>query len=248
VIYHIHGAEFRKFSTEHKTAVMKVLKKCDAVIALSESWKKYFEECLNAPNVHVINNVIPLPKVMPTYSQEKCVKFLFLGYLGVRKGIYDLLEAISSHILNLENRALFYVGGNGETAEVQQYIAEKGLCNVVKFCGWVSGDEKVKLLNESDVYVLPSYNEGLPISILEAMSYGMPIITSNVGGIPEIVNEDNGIIVEPGNKQQIYEAICSMLNNPSLVQIKGNFSLSKVKTYLPEMVCSQLTKLYKSLI
>ena len=130
---------------------------------------------------------------------------LFLGLLGKNKGIYDLLECIRDHKVEFQGKLKLYIGGNGEIEHVKQLIKEYGIADIVIFEGWVSGDKKIELLNKSDAYILPSYKEGLPISILEAMSYGMPIISTPVGGIPEIVsNGENGYLVEPGNKEDIY--------------------------------------------
>ena len=94
----------------------------------------------------------------------------------------------------------------------------------VKFEGWVGGEKKIHLLNWADVYILPSFNEGLTISILEALSYNCPIISTPVGGIPEVVTEDNGILVEPGNTKQIAEAIHNYVEHPEIVKSHGAIS------------------------
>jgi glycosyltransferase involved in cell wall biosynthesis len=164
------------------------------------------------------------------------------------KGTYDMLKAISDNAAKLRGKFKLNIGGNGETEKVLTFIEQNGISDIVEFYGWVSGDEKVKLLNESDVYILPSYYEGLPISILEAMSYRMPIISTPVGGIPEIVDESNGVLVEPGNTKQISEAINTFLNNKDRLQTMGENSYKKAQPYLPDNVCKQLNELYKSLI
>jgi glycosyltransferase involved in cell wall biosynthesis len=80
------------------------------------------------------------------------------------------------------------------------------------------------------------------------MSYRMPIISTPVGGIPEIVDESNGVLVEPGNTKQISEAINTFLNNKDRLQTMGENSYKKAQPYLPDNVCQQLNELYKSLI
>ena len=99
-----------------------------------------------------------------------------------------------------------------------------------------------------DAYILPSYNEGLPISILEAMSYSLPIISTAVGGIPEILkNGENGFIMEPGDKEAIYRAIHTLMGDERLRAQMGEKSFEKVRTHLPGYVEKQLRELYDSL-
>lgn len=107
--------------------------------------------------------------------------------MGKRKGIYDLLDVLSEHREEFLNKLEFLFGGDGDVEQVQAIIKEQNLNNIAKYQGWVSGIKKERLLNQADAYILPSYNEGLPISVLEAMSYSLPIISTTVGGIPEIL-------------------------------------------------------------
>ena len=111
------------------------------------------------------------------------------------------------------------------------------------FEGWVSGEKKTRLLNWADVYILPSFNEGLPISILEAMSYGCPVISTPVGGIPEVVR-DNGTLVTPGDSEEIFRAIAKYVDNPEIIQTEGKESVTNVAPYLAENVMKELKELY----
>ena len=215
VVWHMHAGRFAVFYQQHRYAVRKVVNKSDVIIALSEYWKEYFKNEFPTKRVEIIKNVISAPKAHK--QQTSYFTLLFLGLLGKNKGIYDLLECIWDHKVEFQGKLKLYIGGNGEIEHVKQLIKEYGIADIVIFEGWVSGDKKIELLNKSDAYILPSYKEGLPISILEAMSYGMPIISTPVGGIPEIVsNGENGYLVEPGNKEDIYKAIISLLNDSDL--------------------------------
>lgn len=247
VVWHMHAGRFAVFYQQHRYAVRKVVDKSDVIIALSEYWKEYFKNEFPTKRVEIIKNVISAPKVHK--QQTSYFTLLFLGLLGKNKGIYDLLECIRDHKVEFQGKLKLYIGGNGEIEQVKQLIKEYGIADIVIFEGWVSGDKKIELLNNSDAYILPSYKEGLPISILEAMSYGMPIISTPVGGIPEIVsNGENGYLVEPGNKEDIYKAIISLLNDSDLCNRMGNDSLSRVGEHLPEYVEKQLEILYDSLL
>lgn len=109
--------------------------------------------------------------------------------------------------------------------------------------------KKIECLNWEDVYILPSYNEGLPIAILEAMSYKHPIISTPVGGIPEVIkNYENGILVQPGNKEEIIEAIKYYIENPESIKDQGNKAFETVQEFFPEKVFSDLSQIYQSLL
>lgn len=247
VVWHMHAGRFAVFYQQHRYAVRKVVNKSDVIIALSEYWKEYFKNEFPTKRVEIIKNVISAPRVHK--QQTGYFTLLFLGLLGKNKGIYDLLECIRDHKVEFQGKLKLYIGGNGEIEHVKQLIKEYGIADIVIFEGWVSGDKKIELLNKSDAYILPSYKEGLPISILEAMSYGMPIISTPVGGIPEIVsNGENGYLVEPSNKEDIYKAIISLLNDSDLRNRMGSVSLSRVGEHLSEYVEKQLETLYDSLL
>lgn len=246
VVYHCHGSEFQRFAKQHTEAVVTTLNKCDCIIALSDSWKAWFEQTIHHQNVVVIKNVIAPPCVTEV-AHEKFT-MIFLGRLGKRKGIYDLLEVLSEHKQEFEGKMEFLFGGDGDVEQVEEIIRKEGLGNIAKYQGWVNGEKKKHLLNLADCLVLPSYNEGLPISVLEAMSYSLPIISTNVGGIPEILKQgENGFIMNPGDKTSMYQAIHALMTDQDMRKHMGNDSLEKVKEHLPGFVEKQLRNLYASL-
>ena len=247
VVFHCHGAEFQRFATRHKKAVLKTINKCDCIIALSNSWKEWFEETTHHKNVIVVKNVISPPRVKKVKHDDFVL--LFLGRLGERKGIYDLLDVLIKHRSEFEGKIRFVFGGDGDVVQVNEIIKQNGLENIAEFQGWVNGENKERLLNMADAYILPSYNEGLPISILEAMSYSLPIISTNVGGIPEILkNGENGFIISPGDKDAMYRAVLELMNNEKLRMDMGKASYSKVQEHMPGFVERQLNDLYRSLL
>ena len=250
VVLHIHGAEFKKFAAIHYKLIRKVLLKCDKIVVLSKSWKEWFETEFDINDVIIINNIIETPK---TSIESKCVNekliVLFLGEIGKRKGIYDLLEALTKYKELYGNNIQLIIGGNGEVEKVKSYILEKHLKDIVEYKGWVSGNDKVHLLNSADIFVLPSYNEGLPISILEAMGYGIPVITTPVGGIPEvIIDGENGLLVSPGDVDGLFNAILELAKDTSLRKKMSESSRRGILLHLPNSVSDTLGKLYKQLL
>lgn len=247
VIFHCHSGGFETFTHKHKYAVRKLISRCDAVIALSDYWKSFFEKELGCNHVEIIKNVIPAPQ----YSHHPTNRFtlLFLGLLGQNKGIYDLLSVIADNKDTFNRKLCLCIGGNGEVEKVKNLIKSYGISDMVKYEGWVSGDKKTDLLNCADAYILPSYKEGLPISILEAMSYALPIISTPVGGIPEIVkNGVNGYLVTPGNKEEIGQAIKHLMDSMEKRREMGRVSQRLVKEHLPIYVEKQLCELYRRVL
>ena len=172
--------------------------------------------------------------------------FLFLGAIGKRKGIFDLLEVLSENKNKLMDKMVLLIGGNGEEKKLTDYIQENELSSWVKFVGWVNGEKKKSLLLQSNVYILPSYNEGLPLSILEAMSYQLAIISTPIGGIPEVVKEGiNGYLVNPGDKTALFQSITNVLQNPEQVSTFGEGSMKLVEPYYAENVIPKLTSVYE---
>ena len=121
------------------------------------------------------------------------------------------------------------VGGNGDIAAAQSAADRLGIAHLVSFAGWVDGDAKRRLLQNSDVYVLPSHNEGLPVSILEAMSWQLPIISTDVGAIAELVRQDvDGLIVQPGDVAALAAAIVRLAVSIELRQSMGASAKQRV--------------------
>jgi glycosyltransferase involved in cell wall biosynthesis len=251
-IYHIHGAEFELFYKKFnmRNIIKKTINNADVLIVLSESWKQFFATITDENKIFILNNIVNKPDYNRNYPQNYPItKFLFLGRIGDRKGIFDLLEVIKDNKEGLKDKFVLYVGGDGETDRLIEYVKKQDIQNLVRFEGWVSGEKKKELLAVCDVYILPSYNEGLPISVLEAMSYGMPIISTTVGGIPEIIsNKKNGFLITPGDKQALLESIRQFIQFPQTVEKMGIENRKRIVNFYPENVIPKLNTIYKSLL
>lgn len=251
VIFHIHGAEFHIFYKKGNAITKKLIKhfieKTDGIIVLSKFWKDFFSNTFKQDNIFILNNTVPNPETFNKKDENK-IDFLFLGEVGKRKGTFELIEAIKNIKKDLNKDINFYIGGNGNIDKLNSKIKEYGLEEFVHYVGWISGEKKIELLKKSHVYVLPSHNEGLPISILEAMSYKMPIISTPVGGIPEVLHDKkNGILVTPGNVKEIEDALKFFIHNSSEIETMGDVSSNIVKNYLPDTVIQDLHKIYDKL-
>lgn len=251
VILHEHAADFKEFynSASNKEQIVATINSCDCLIVLSKSWKEFFSSIGVKPdNIYVLNNIVSPPVAKNKPHNEGKLHLMYMGEISNRKGIFDLLKAINANKDYLKDKLLLRIGGNEVDGNIKLYIKDNNLENFVSFEGWISGLKKIDCLTWEDVYILPSYNEGLPIAILEAMSYSHPIISTPVGGISEVVNNNmNGILVHPGNIREIFEAIKFYIENPEKIKTHGMESFKIVKKYFPEYVFDKLTKIYKSL-
>lgn len=247
VVMHIHGGAFKDFYASNSDYIKKSLSICDAVIVLSPTWKEFFEQNNIHHNIHVVNNVIEPPTLHPVPSDGR-IHALFLGLLTKSKGIYDLLNAINSIKEQLRGRFLLHIGGNGETQKVETFIRENQLEDIAVFEGWVGGDKKIELLNKSALNILPSYNEGMPLSLLEALGYGHVIIATAVGAIPEIVDDTNGFLLQPGKVNDLANAILNAVNNAQLLKTLAHSARQRAAAFAPICVETNLLGVYNSLL
>lgn len=248
VVLHIHGGGFKDYYSHNKKFVRQQLDKVDAIIALSEYWQRYFSDDLGYENIFVVHNIIPPPNYIPQNKEKKMFDLLYLGHIYEKKGIFDLVDLIKEHRSEYVGRLRLHIGGGlFEIEKLLKILETEKLEDVITYEGWVSGKKKENLLNMADAYILPSYAEGVPISILEAMSYHLPIISTMVGGIPSIVNDNNGILIEPGNKSQIKKAIDKLMNSVSLKRKMGEASYKMSLSYQPHSVIRELECVYNKI-
>lgn len=247
IVLHMHGGGFKEYFDKNERFVRKYLNQVDSIIALSDYWKTYFMDKLGYDNVYVVHNIIPKPNYKTPCNRE-IFNLLYLGHIYPKKGIFDLVDLLLQDRKEYVGKLRLHIGGGLFDVEVlKKIIAENHLEDIIIFHGWVSGSSKTQLLCSADAYILPSYAEGVPISILEAMSYHLPIISTRVGGIPSIVKEDNGILIEPGNKTEMKKAIDRLLLSKSTCQSLGEKSYEMSLSYQPENVIKELSIVYNHL-
>lgn len=252
VIVHLHGSEFKDFynrgNAKRKRQIEELFSIADCSIVLGEDWKRFILKIVPRANVVVINNAVPLPDFKEK-EVEQIRTFLFLGALIQRKGVLDLLEAVKQMIGQGVSHFCLLIAGSGiEEQRLKEYVRINGLQEYVEFLGWVAKEQKSELLRKSDVLVLPSYNEGLPIAILEAMSYGLPIISTNVGSIAEAV-KTNGFLIKPGDVESLAHTMIQLTNDSALWKEKSNESRNICeKRFSEEVFFEAVEKIYRGLI
>ncbi len=238
-IVHVHGAGFDSFfdgsSPARKRAITRTLESADLVIALSGEWKRRLTAIAPRAAIRVLMNPVDCAEFAGVAAARPDVPstggtVLFLGAFGKRKGVYDLLDAIPA-VAAARREVLFEMGGDQEVAEVRGLVDEKGIESNVRMLGWVSGDDKLAAFTRAHIYVLPSYHEGLPIGILEALAAGLPVVTTPVGGIPEVVKDGvNGLIILPGDVQALATSILRLLDDAELRERMSEVNIELVRS------------------
>lgn len=222
VVVHVHGSGFDEF-LEDDTPVVAALRRLvfdasDAVVALSEYWRDVLVGHVPPSKLHVLPNAVVPAEYDPDFGTSP-LRVVFLSNLVERKGVPALVEAVDA----LADRSLppfqVEVAGSGPFSGEVEGLADRH--DWVTYHGYVSEDEKRRLLGEGSVYVLPTHAEGLPIAMLEAMAGGNAVVSTGVGAIPAVVGEENGVIVEPRDPDGLADALADLVASPERVERMG---------------------------
>lgn len=176
--------------------------------------------------------------------EEGVLKLLFLSRIEEKKGIYELLEAVKILNSDFYKVKLTLAGSGTIERDIDQYIFDHCLSDSVERVGFVKGEEKEKLLLDSHVFCLPSYTEGMPNSVLEAMCYGMGLVTTDVGALKDIVKEENGFLVPVKNSNALAKAISNYFDWGKLESHMVHNSNSSIDEYGCKQVVDKLTSAY----
>ncbi|QYO62863.1 glycosyltransferase family 4 protein [Leptolyngbya sp. 7M] len=271
-VLHCHGAAYREFYTQLPRVVKELIiagfSQCAKFIALSESWRDFYSKSfhLSPDQMVVLPNPVVLPAEVPDRSQQQTITFVFLGRIGehggaldvVRsviafprqdKGAFDLIRAFAALPESVRAQARLVLAGNGNVEQAQTLIADLGLADRAVVHAWVNPTQRDQLLANASVFVLPSYNEGLPMSMLEAMAWELPVIVTPVGGIPEVITSGrNGLLVQPGNLMELTEAMKRLIQDHQLRNELGIAAQNTVRALDVKHYMQSILKLYVSIL
>lgn len=252
VIFHIHSGSFDQFYKKAgylKPGIKFFLQKMDMVICLSEEWKVFYAQKMGLKKVFVIGNPIEIHQLNISQFDSRILNLLFLGKICDEKGIFDLLNYLSSNKFFLNNQIRLTIGGNDQEERLNKLLANPIFTSKVQFVGWVTYPHKSKHFLGCDVFILPSYFEGLPVSILEAMSFGKPVIATDVGGIPSVVKEGfNGWLFNAGFFDQLNPILEEIFLKKDILDQFGTNSHNTAKQFSTSVIKTQLSQLYHSMI
>jgi glycosyltransferase involved in cell wall biosynthesis len=219
------------------------------VIALSPRWRAVIERIAPRARVEVLCNPVA-PPAATLASEPVPGRIAFLGQLARHKGVLELLQAFAI-AAGPQARAQLVLAGEGDRALVLECIARLGLGpERVQLAGWIEGAEKDRLLASASIFVLPSFIEGLPVCVLEAMSHGVPVVVSDVGGLPDIVSDGvEGLVVPPGDVPALAQALRRLLDDPREARAMGERGRARARReFDAPIVCRRLEATYAQLI
>lgn len=161
---------------------------------------------------------------------------LFVGRLAAVKGVPVLFEALQNVLKTHPNVHLTLIGDGPERAELEAKSVRMGLAPALTFAGYKSQDEVANALGAADVFVLPSFAEGVPVVLMEAMAAGLPVIATTVGGVGELVTHgESGLLVPPGDWRALANALCNLLADPERRADMGVVGAAKVAAEFESM-------------
>lgn len=192
-------------------------------IFLSKMILDEFKPILNKRNLKrslVIENFTAIEFFGPLKKEKNTINILFVGRLSKAKGFFEIISIVKD-IVRQVNNAVFHFCGAPENEKslfkIKFELQKLQRIGYVKIHGLVYGDKKQRIFSESDIMLLPTHNEVFPITILEGLAQGLPIITTNVSVIPTIVEEGkNGFLIEPGDTEALKDKLIYLLKNPDL--------------------------------
>ena len=244
LVIHLHGTGFER--SEDGPLMRWFFERASCVAVPCEAlraWVRTF-----ARNAHAV--VIPHPVSGPDAPSPDTQPdlLLFLGRMEASKGIFDLLDALARLRLSVPDVKLA-CAGDGDRLAVARYAERLGIADAVKFTGWVGPSGKRALLEAAAAFVLPSYDESLPLSLLEAMRAGVPPVVTPVGGIPEVaVDGVSALLVAPGDTFGLHRQLGRLLSDRALAaRIGATARESASLRFAPERAVPVLEALYRSL-
>lgn len=189
---------------------------------------------LSSPNhwskLHIVHCSVDPQRLIPVVHQPNCKRLLYTGRLSAAKGLPILFEALGRVVLHHPDLVLTLVGDGPDRQALETLTADLKLSPYLKFVGYQSQDAVCEYLHKSDIFVLPSFSEGLPVALMEALAAGVPVVTTTVAGISELVEDGvNGYLVPPGAVEPLVKRLMQLLENADLRERMGQAGRIKVE-------------------
>ncbi len=236
-IIHMHGATIEDWYRRQNKVVKRIVKKIfclpDKMLVLGENWRPFIENVVGEKfknKVTVLYNAVDVADT--NQYNVNASNVLFYGMLIQRKGIDDLLLAFKGILDKIPKHIMLILYGDDYDSEekINDKIKRFGLIERAHYNGWLTNENRESVFKNTIVNVLPSYNEGLPMTILESMGYGIPNISTNIAAIPEAIdNGINGFLITPGDTESLSNRLLEIINNESLRREMSNAAYQKAK-------------------
>lgn len=251
-IFHLHGGTFHRFVEGlghgwRRRWVCRTLRRSDRVVVLSSGWATTIARIEPAARLVVLENPVRTDGV-GTGAPEEPGRVVFLGRADRNKGIEILLEALAS-LRAQHPQVRLAVGGDGDLAALGRRVESMGMSEAVEILGWLGAGRRDEELDRAQVFALPSFDEGLPMAMLEAMAHGKAVVVTPVGGIPDVIVDGvNGLLVPPADAVALARAIERVVSEPPLGRRLGEAArLTVAQRHSAQEIVARLSSLYQEL-
>lgn len=201
------------------------------------------EDAVTIPNGVDFSHLAKVPRL-----ERKLNRVVTVARLSPEKGLPFLIEAIKITRHSVADAELVIVGGGALEAELKKFTSEHSLQEVVHFLGAKPNLEAMTEVAQSTIFVLPSLGEGLGIVLLEAQALGVPVVGTNVGGIPDVIaHEQSGLLVPPSDPKALAEAIVRILSDRALGERLATTASARLEKFDWDRIATQYAKLYESM-
>ena len=253
LVLHAHSGSYDSFFSNLpkplQDLVARTFRRSHGFVVLSSQWQEFYatQLAVRRDRIQIMVNPTNPQSPVPDRSRRDSVQFLFLGRINDTKGAFELLDAYRALPTTSRAAARIVFAGDGQVEELRQRAAEIGTDVVVH--AWLNREERDRLLAVSDVLVLPSHHEGVPMAILEAMAYGMPVIATPVGGVPDVIRHGReGLLVEVGNRGALTAALARMVADPALRASLGRGARATAESLSATNYGQRLLRFYQTII
>lgn len=246
VVTHFHAGDFDHYYERQrelgKRLIQAGLRRSHKLIAVSQASEQRLRELLPEADIVMIPNGIKTQDFAPVVRERDAyVRLLFVGGMGKLKGERDLIQALQLALAHVPKLRVSLLGHGAES--VEEAINESGIRSIIEHLGPVPHAKRAQFFRRADIFVLPSYGEGMPMSVLEAMAAGLPVVATNVGGIPELITHfAEGLLIRPGNIRDLAERIVRLAKDPKLRAQMGQLALAKAQQFDEQIVMTRLLK------
>ncbi len=237
--------------------IKRLFSKSDIFLAQGKNWKKFAEESLNivSDKIEIVHNWTATKELLNIGFNKKIVdktniKLLYIGWLEKEKGLRELINATKLLTEKEYSLELILIGDGSMRKQIEEYIIKNNIENYVSIKGWLKSNEIKYYLEDSDIFVLPSWQEGMPNALIEAISAGLPTIATPVGVIPNyLTHNESTLLVEPNNIINLEKSIEKLINDVNLrKKISKNGLLIAKKFFEAEKSIKKLSAIIKNVI
>jgi glycosyltransferase involved in cell wall biosynthesis len=242
VLFQVHGGRLDEFLMKRsffsKLVILRTLRLADQIAVLSSVQKRAFEKYDIQNEIIIVPNIVDANRFSqnskrkkPGDNLDRLIVILFITPIFFkRKGVWEILEAVPQVTQSHKNVRFVFIGADQEESTMRSYCVQKGLQSYVEFPGRRFGQAIIDAYHNADIFLLPSYQEGFPLTILEAMAAGLPVISTPVGAIPEVIeNGVNGFLIPPRDSQALAEKINLLIEHRELREKMAENNKGKVR-------------------